>query len=178
VIPCRPCHVPASAGKDRRLSHKKLQVIMMFQRILVPIDGSTHSRRAVECAADLATRYDAKLNLLHVITNVARNRVPEELRDYAKLEQFELNEADMLLGVATKLVESARERALELGLADVTQAIEPGNPASVIAQYCQDHDIDLIVMGRRGLGDLGGLLIGSVSHKVSHLTDCPCMTVA
>ena len=36
---------------------------------------------------------------------------------------------------------------------------------------------DLIVMGRRGLGDLGGLLMGSVSHKVCHLADCACLTV-
>lgn len=45
-----------------------------------------------------------------------------------------------------------------------------GAAAQQIAHYAEDEDIDMIVMGRRGLGDLGGMLMGSVSHKVGHLT--------
>lgn len=149
----------------------------MFHHILVPIDGSPHARRALDCAADLASRYEAKVSLLHVITDVARSRIPEDLRNYGDLEKIELNERDMLLQVATALMESAKARLLENGLKDATLSIETGNPAATIVQYCQQHDIDLIVMGRRGLGDLGGLLIGSVSHRVGHLADCPCLTV-
>jgi len=149
----------------------------MFHHILVPIDGSPHARRAVDCATDLAVKYDAKLSLLHVITNVMSSRVPDELREYADIEHLELTQRDMLLDIATKLMDSAKARAQELGASNINASIETGNPASVIVRYCDDHDVDLIVMGRRGLGDLGGLLIGSVSHKVAHLSDCACMTV-
>lgn len=149
----------------------------MFHHILIPLDGSPHSRRALDWAADLAVRYGAKVSVLHVITDVARNRIPEELRNYSDLESIELNERDMLLEVAAKLMESAEKRLRECGLTDATFSIDTGNPASTIVQYCQDNDVDMIVMGRRGLGDLGGLLIGSVSHKVGHLADCACLTV-
>jgi len=149
----------------------------MFHQILVPIDGSLHAQRALDYAADMAARYGARLSLLHVITNVMSSRVPDELRDYSRIEHIEVSERDMLLGVATKLMDSAKARARELGVSDISASIETGNPAAVIVKYCEVHDIDLIVMGRRGLGDLGGLMIGSVSHKVAHLADCACMTV-
>ena len=45
-----------------------------------------------------------------------------------------------------------------------------GAPAHQIVSYADDQDVDYIVMGRRGLGDLGGILMGSVAHKVGHLT--------
>ena len=47
----------------------------------------------------------------------------------------------------------------------------------MIAGYAKANAIDLIVMGRRGLGAIGGLLLGSVSHKVTQLAPCACMTV-
>ncbi|NQU72224.1 MAG: universal stress protein, partial [Rhodospirillales bacterium] len=47
----------------------------------------------------------------------------------------------------------------------------------VIIEYAEQHDIDMIVIGSRGLGDLKGMLLGSVSHKVAHLAECSCITV-
>jgi nucleotide-binding universal stress UspA family protein len=55
--------------------------------------------------------------------------------------------------------------------------IDIGDPASTIVRVSEDLEADLIVMGRRGRGDLGGLLLGSVSHKVGHLAACAVMTV-
>ena len=55
--------------------------------------------------------------------------------------------------------------------------LEDGEPATAVLPAAQDEAADLIVMGRRGLGDLAGLLLGSVSHKVSHLAACACLTV-
>ena len=56
-------------------------------------------------------------------------------------------------------------------------ALEHGDPADQIVRAAARHGADLIVMGRRGYGDLKGLLLGSVSHKVCRLADCACLTV-
>ena len=54
---------------------------------------------------------------------------------------------------------------------------EYGDPAERILDCAKREHVDMIVMGTRGLSDLKGLLMGSVSHKVSHLADCACVTV-
>ena len=60
--------------------------------------------------------------------------------------------------------------------APVTHA-RAGDPARTIVEYANGNNADLIVLGRRGLGDFGSLLVGSVTHKVSQLADCAVMTV-
>jgi nucleotide-binding universal stress UspA family protein len=52
-----------------------------------------------------------------------------------------------------------------------------GDPAKEILSVAAEEHADIIIMGRRGMGDLAGLLLGSVSHKVSHLAECACLTV-
>ena len=56
-------------------------------------------------------------------------------------------------------------------------SIGVGHPAESIVAYAKAEEADLIVMGRRGLGSVSGLLMGSVSHKVAHLSECACMTI-
>ena len=63
------------------------------------------------------------------------------------------------------------------GKAVVTVAVETGDPASRIAEHVQANPVELIVMGRRGRGDLGGLPLGSVPHKVAQVAPFACMMV-
>lgn len=148
----------------------------MFTHLLVPIDGSDHAGRAVDIACDLAQRYHAKLTLMHVI-NGTGHRAPEALQAYAASEHLELTEADLADRPGNELLDKAQDRARTMGVPDSEIVLEHGDPATRIAGYARSRDVDLIVMGRRGLGDLGGLLRGSVSHKVEHDTDCGCLTV-
>ena len=53
--------------------------------------------------------------------------------------------------------------------------IHDGDPAMRIVDYCKAHEIDLVGIGRRGLGGLASLLLGSVSQKVSHAAPCACL---
>ncbi len=149
----------------------------MFKAILVPVDGSEHAKRAIEYAADISAKYGSSLRLMHVMTRLGSDRVPEELREIAKMEHIEATEADVLKSVATGIMNNARDHARTHGASDIQTVIQHGNPAKMIVAYCDDNDVDLIVMGRRGLGDLAALFVGSVSHKVTHLANCPCMTV-
>ena len=72
---------------------------------------------------------------------------------------------------------NAQRRARENGVDKANTVIRNGDPARVIIEYAEQHDIDMIVIGSRGLGDLKGMLLGSVSHKVAHLAECSCITV-
>ena len=149
----------------------------MIKNILVPVDGSDHAKRAIEYAADMSTKYDASLTLLHVMTRLGSDRVPEDLREIARMEHIEATEADLLKGVASGIMDSASDHAQSHGASEVKTVIQYGNPAKTIVAYTHDNDVDLIVMGRRGLGDLASLFVGSVSHKVAQLAKCACMTV-
>jgi nucleotide-binding universal stress UspA family protein len=149
----------------------------MINRILVPVDGSEHATRAVERASDLASRYGAELTLLHVVAHEGSFLVPTELQGYAQDENASVTEADLIREAAAELIERARSRTAAAGLERVHTVIESGDPATRIVSYADEHGIDLIVMGRRGMGELAGLLIGSVSQKVAHLAACSCLTV-
>jgi len=75
------------------------------------------------------------------------------------------------------LLEEYAALVQEAGCEDVGIHVRVGHPPRVIADAAIDFGVDLIVLGRRGLGDAESLILGSVSHEVEHLVDCPVMTV-
>lgn len=150
---------------------------MMIKHILAPVDGSEHANKAVELAGDLAAKYGAALSLLHVLPRDTAERRLGQLRRYAASENMNVTEADLIRAAADELLEQAAERARKAGATEVNLLAEEGDPAVVIVEHAEIHKIDLIVMGRRGLGELEGLLLGSISHKVTQLASCACLTV-
>ena len=150
----------------------------MIRSILVPVDGSAHANAAVDLASDIAAKFDASIILLNVISRPGSGTVPEEFRPYAQLEHVRLTEWDLIKAAADGIVEAAARRARANGIANAESITAVGDPARTIATIARDRNVDLIAMGRRGLGDLEGLLLGSVSHKVAHLADRPCLTTA
>lgn len=149
----------------------------MFQKILIPVDGSEHAARAVEVGCDLAVHYGAELHLLHVMEEIGSSRVPEGLEILESIEHVHITESEVLRGVAREVVERAAARCRELGVARPAEEIAVGNPRELIARRAAEQGVDLIVMGRRGLGRMADLLLGSVSHRVSQTADCACLTV-
>jgi nucleotide-binding universal stress UspA family protein len=115
--------------------------------------------------------------LLHVRTERGSSAVPEELRAYAAAENIDITDADLVQSVANRIVNVAEQRARSRGATAVEAVVEFGNPAKVILERAREAGVDLIVMGRRGLGALPGMLLGSVSGKILHLADCACLTV-
>lgn len=143
--------------------------------VLVAVDGSDHSGRAVDFAIELASRFQAGLTIVNVVSSVTT--VPMAWGAYAEVEGVYAGEGDALTRVGDEICSEAEKRAREAGVSFVETRVETGSPAHVIADLAEDIDADVIVMGRRGLGDFGGLLLGSISHKVGHLVDRTLITV-
>jgi len=145
-------------------------------RILVGIDGSAPSLKAVDFAADLASKYNAELILLKVVGD----RPPEldpAVEEYARSEHIPLPEAELTLTMADNILDHARRQALSSGATQVSVEPSFGDPAAQIVAAARDREADLIVVGSRGHGRLAGLLIGSVAQKVVSLAHCPVVVV-
>ncbi len=145
----------------------------MMKRILVAVDGSKTSRKALEFASELAVKFDAELHLLHVAQPLHHEKTlvlggaavtvhasPEELQRAGR-----------------KVIDAARTIAEEKGVVRLTSQTVFGDPAKRIVESASERDVDSIVLGNRGLGGLAGLMLGSVSHKVNQLASCTCITV-
>ncbi len=175
----------------------------MLKTILVATDGSDHAEKALELASDIAEKYNARMVLLHVLMRDATTADIRKIIDVGELsremqEEIERLEkipietasisgayADVpvpmpgivLDAVATRVTDVAREIAGEKGVEQISTVIAKGDPAKRILETAKAENADMIVMGSRGFGDLRGLLLGSVSHKVSHLSEVTCVTV-
>ena len=149
----------------------------MFRNLLVAVDGSKHSRRAVITGADFAKHAGTKLTLVHVLDRPGGYQVPRELKAFNELEHIRITERDIIAAAGQEILASAERLARDKGAGEVSTRLEMGDPARVIAEIVERQGIDLVVLGRRGLGEVGGLLLGSVSHKVSQAVDCSCLTV-
>jgi len=136
-------------------------------RILVAVDGSEHSRRAVEYAARRAKGLPCKILLLHVETPVMAWEIgpvssSETVLDGRKAESREVLDA------------SARQfdRATEVERHAVT-----GEPATTILEQAKRLAVDEIVLGSRGLRPVGAALLGSIAYKVVHEAEVPVVVV-
>ena len=79
--------------------------------------------------------------------------------------------------IGKNILSDGAQRSQEKGVADVETVVGDGNPAEVIVDVARRKDVDLIVMGTRGLGSLEGVVLGSVAHKVNHLAEQTVITV-
>ncbi len=131
-----------------------------IKNILVPIDGSDSSAAALERGLQLSRQLEAKLHLLHV----------KDDRNPA---------ASMYLGDVLEAAAARYDKAImEEALAaipkgtTVTARLKTGDPAAEILLYCKNEDINLIVMGNRGLGAIQGRIFGSVSQQILNEAKC------
>jgi nucleotide-binding universal stress UspA family protein len=147
----------------------------MIKKVLVAIDGSEHSLKAVDYAIDIALKYDCEMYLIHVVD---RLEIPDEIIKFANVEKIEEPPEYLVLNeIGNRILKKAEETAKEKGVQEVSAIIQEGDPADKNTAFARDNDIDWIFLGSRGLGGVKGLLMGSVSNKVCHLTDSTCITV-
>ncbi len=148
----------------------------MFRHILVAVDGSKHATRAAVAAIDMAQRYGSALEVITVVKKPSAE-ISEQLRHYMEVENIPATLDEMVDRRSKEVLAQVEEHAQKKGLTKIIKVAKTGQPARTIVAHAKQIGADLIVMGSRGLGDIEGLLLGSVSHKVSALAECSCLTV-
>ncbi len=142
----------------------------MFQNVLVAIDGSADAEEARLQAVDLATAEHARLTLFTAVQAPPPSVYASASSAGLAAQLSEDSRAD-----AAEVLRAAAERTPAELLADTLLSDEPPRPA--IIQQVEEGHHDLVVMGSRGRGELGSMLLGSVSHYVLHHCPGPVLIV-
>ncbi|MGM0922249.1 MAG: universal stress protein [Bacillota bacterium] len=141
---------------------------MIYKRILVAIDGSEGSKQALQHANELARINGAELTLIHVknethlplyggvypVSEAGTQIIQEEVE---RAEEVEISKGEAIIRKAKDEISPD---------INVTTALLDGDPAASICGYTEKNNIDLIVMGSRGLSGIKKWVLGSVSQKV------------
>jgi nucleotide-binding universal stress UspA family protein len=141
----------------------------MVKHILVPYDGSDPANRAFEFTLELAKLYNSRIT---IITCVSIHIHVDPVFATAELETLRLQKED-----ASKVISKLEPKLKELNISYKTEVLEAISITEVLVSYVESHDIDLVVMGSRGLGGFKKLLLGSVASGVSQHSKCPVLIV-
>ncbi len=140
----------------------------LYDRILVPTDGSEEGQRAIAHALDLATIHDAAVSTVYVINTASYNGLPMETA-WEQVDQ-------LLQDDASEAVSAVKTLGERHGV-DVNTTVVEGSPSTEILRIADRDDCDLIVMGTRGRGGIDRLLLGSVAEKVVRGAQVPVLTI-
>lgn len=176
----------------------------MIRKILIATDGSEHAAKAVELGSDIAAKYGAEVVLVHVLL---RHEMWRDLKRMADVEHLVadggrplssifatlpdhhlatfISNADgsaaepgvVLERIGQELLDAAEATARDHGVVKIVKRLEDGKPVDRILALIKSEGVDLVVTGARGLSDIRALMLGSVSHKLAHLSPVTCMAI-
>ncbi len=136
----------------------------MFKTIVLCLDGSEGSQRAVPLAVELAKRDGAEIVIVHVEEKLAAKGGPDVHAEEREIQAEVRRQAKELSDIGVR--------------ATVKMAtVMPGGPAHAIAKIAEDADADLIVVGTRGHSSVAGLLLGGVTQRLLHIAHQPVLAV-
>ena len=141
----------------------------MLSKILVPVDGSENSFRALEQAIFLSTKIqEAQITVVYIIEDlpslyIYSPKIIEKLHADYKSEY-------------TKILERCKEIAKKNKI-NINTVLLEGDPASKIIGYSEMEKFDIIIIGSRGMGHFKEMILGSISNKVLHHAKCSVMVV-
>jgi nucleotide-binding universal stress UspA family protein len=144
----------------------------MYKKILVPLDGSHRSMAAATHAVQIASKLNSKITFFHVVPNITPygSKSGEHpgaafkaiSREFEAMGESILNDAENEFKEANVTIE---------------KKLAWGKPEQEICDEAKEGQCDLIVIGSRGLGEIKGYLMGSVSNRVSRHAPCPVLIV-
>jgi len=154
--------------------------MLLFEKILVPLDGSEHSLRALEIAIRIAKKFDGKITLIHVYSVSVRPIVMPEPTTLTPPSVPIMAPEDF-----SKVVEAARkagttilahgENKVKAEGVHVETLLKEGHSVQEIIKTAKDGKFDLVVMGARGVSKIREIFLGSVSDGVIRNAPCPVL---
>lgn len=142
-------------------------VVENYSNILVAVDGSDESKKALEKAISVAKKATAKLYIAHVV----------DTRTFATVEQYDRSIVTRAEDYAKEMLAGYKAKAEEAGV-EAVAVLDFGSPKVKISKdLARKYDIDLIVTGATGLNAVERLLIGSVSEYIIRHTKCNVLIV-
>ena len=154
----------------------------MFEKILVPLDGSEHSLKALEIATQIAKKFDGKITLIHVYSVTIRPVVmpepttltPPMIPAMTPAEVSKAVEATRKAGASILTDGEQKVKAEEV---QVETTLREGHTVQEIVKTAKEGKFDLIVIGGRGISKIRELLLGSVTDGVIHHAPCPVLVI-
>lgn len=137
----------------------------MYDRILVPTDGSTGTAHVALHALELAEKHDATVYAIHIIDS----NITAYLGDDETAAESLDSQAESAVGMIERMADSHGT--------ECETAVREGDPAEAILEYAEDIEADLIVAGTHGRSGVKRHLLGSVSERIVRHAECPVLTV-
>lgn len=152
----------------------------MFKKILVALDGSEPSERALEYAMEFAAKWGAELTMLAVVPRVMLPIFPDEgfgATPIAAARDISLYQERMRAVYQNVLKEAEAKVRAEHPDLKVETRLEEGRPSATIVDMAENDGADLIVIGSRGIGGITGWILGSTSRRVVDSCTKPILIV-
>ncbi|MEN1937658.1 universal stress protein [Paenibacillus sp. 102] len=139
----------------------------MYKQIILACDGSEHAMRAAKHATHIATlSKEINVEVVYVVDN--RTAKSDIIQGQTNIETISASRKDRLKEIETLLQREGVSYKI---------TILHGDPGDTLIQYVNTGDIDLVIVGSRGLNTLQEMVLGSVSHKIAKRVKCPVMIV-
>jgi nucleotide-binding universal stress UspA family protein len=147
----------------------------MFKRILVAVDGSKTSLKALDKAVALQKLIPAAE--IFILCVYKHHSLLEASLSIGRPDVMDIPDK-VLSDYAKEVVNYAKNLAKDRGASKVRGFVKSGKPSRVIVKFAEDKEADLIVVGTRGTNtDKEGMFLGSVSHRVASRAKCPVLVV-
>ena len=138
----------------------------MFEKILVPLDGSEHSIKALKMAIQIALKFDGKITLIHVYSIGGLAISPQPVSEFVQA----------IRKIGASILADGEKKAKAEGV-QVETSLKEGHAVEEIIKMCREGNFNLVVMGARGLSKIKEMLLGSVSDGVTRHAYCPVLVV-
>ena len=154
----------------------------LFHKILVPLDGSEHSLKALERATEIAKKFSGKITLIHVYSvSIQPIMLPEpttlgspSIPILTGAEVSRMSEAAR--GFGNRILRDGEEK-VKAEKVQVEKTLVEGHAVEEIVRAATEGNFDLIVIGARGISHIREILLGSVTDGVIHHVHCPVLVV-
>jgi nucleotide-binding universal stress UspA family protein len=144
------------------------RVLKMYQKILVPLDGSEFAECSLDHVINLSQMgLIGEVILLNVLDPIFWCR---EGCDFIAFRNIEFRQADKYLG-------KINSRLASEGIKARSEILEGGMPASCIVKYAKDNDLDLIIIASHGYTGINKMMLGSVALEVLHDSHVPILLI-